>query len=120
MTTPIDWTKPVELMDGTPVRVLATDLPEPYPVLVFCQNDLEIGSVWRITPDGKSSREAIRAFIRNKPQTITREWWVNEWVGGLCFLHPTKEHADQATTGGKSLRIACHKITYTFTVGEGL
>ena len=92
----IDLTKPIELMDGTPVinpqDVIYTDI------------NGQIGGV---------------QVIRNcpEPKKVAIEYWLNVYSNGVVASHDTKEHADEYAVAD---RIACvHRHTIV-EVGFGL
>jgi hypothetical protein len=81
-TTPIDWTKPIETIDGYPARVISTDYRDGCLTLVVVQAELEkISMVMRFLKDGTKIYHGIG--IRNRK--TKREGWINifpdQWVG---------------------------------------
>lgn len=75
----IDWTKPVEVDDGRPVRVLATDLGGSHPVAVAILgnpntlvNYTECGQGWH-APIGAG---ALRPLRNVTPKPVKREGFV--------------------------------------------
>ena len=92
----IDWTKPVVfILDEKPVRVLCTDRPGKFPVVLLN----ECGVLFTATLFGCLSGEAKPSF-KNAPRKISQ--WYNRYlvVGKNSFLlvnedFPTKEAAAQ-------------------------
>jgi len=69
----IDWNKPVETIDGEPVRVLATDLEDDtYPIAVAYKNSHSEKVVRSVTHDGRILTGRPIKF-RNKKKRV----WIN-------------------------------------------
>jgi len=81
-TKPIDWTKPIETIDGYPARVISTDYRDGCLTLVVVQAELEkISMILRFLKDGTNMY--LGTGIRNRK--TKREGWINifpdQWVG---------------------------------------
>ena len=90
MTKPFDITKPVRFRNGDPVlRVLATDLPGDYPIVVANKE----GKVNTYTRDGKSIIDNIDDDddLVNIPEQ--RTVWVNFYDDGCCFAYGSVQEA---------------------------
>lgn len=107
---PIDFNKPLQVDDGIPVRLLASDLNGPFPVVVAIA-----------APDGDdytcrfdSNGVAVGGFrhLMNVPEKRTR--WLNIYENRCC-IHESREEADDRKAYD---RVACIQITYH--EGEGL
>ena len=100
----IDWTKPVETLDGEPVRVLATDRPHGlYPIVVMYDG----GTVDTLTQDGQDFDDGT-VIVRNAPER--RFGYLNVYTDRAGRVHLTRETADNNAGPG---RIACVRIEYT-------
>lgn len=78
----IDWTKPVEMEDGRPVRVLCTDGPGMWPIVVITDD----GDLTRVKADSPGFRNVI-------PKPVKRDGFVvvgkdragNDIAGAVVF-----------------------------------
>ena len=115
--TPIDWSRPIETVDGKPCRVVCTDYKAKNPVIVLAthapnfRGDTE--SAYDVTEDGFKSNG--QPFVRNVPEKFERTVWVNVHRDS-AYGYPSRISADGS---GTSLgRIACIKTTITGHVGQ--
>ncbi len=118
MTTPFDPTKPVQCRNGNPARIIFTDAAGKYPIIALvtypgCQE-----SPVSFTAAGQycGPRESPYDLI-NIVETRTLDRWVNIYPNDNLFGHVTPEEANRLAC---SDRVACIRITQTYTVGEGL
>lgn len=70
----LDFTKPLQLSDGTPLRLLCTDAAEPYPVV--CLSEKTKLFVF-FNSDGKRSPGSDFIYLMNVPEQVTVDVWVN-------------------------------------------
>jgi hypothetical protein len=92
--TPIDWTKPIETIDGYPARVISTDYRDGCLTLVVVQAELEkISIILRFLKDGTKMYHGTG--IRNR-KTKREEGWVvifpDRWAG---MIWRSKEEAQR-------------------------
>lgn len=115
----IDWTKPIETMDGRPARVLATDLKnDVYPVAVVVAYGENV-SVWMYTREGRlSTLQPSPSDLRNvQPQKFQHVRYVNvynDFLGHFCL---TRADADCAGQLGNP-RIACVRVVIEGEKGQ--
>jgi len=70
----VDWTKPIETIDGYPARVISTDYRDGCLTLVVVQAECGIGSaILRFLKDGTKMYHGTA--IRNRK--VKKEGWVN-------------------------------------------
>ena len=94
----IDFTKPLQLSDGTPLRLLCTDAAEPYPVV--CLNEKTKLFVL-FTSDGKRPPGSDFIYLMNIPEPVTVDVWVNIYKdeqGGIVVGIPRKTKEDSITS----------------------
>lgn len=70
----IDFTKPLQLSDGTPLRLICTDAAEPYPV-VCLHEDTKLFVLF--TSDGKRPPGSGSIYLMNVPEQVTVDMWIN-------------------------------------------
>ena len=112
---PIDWTKPVETVDGRKVRILCTDGPEEYPIVGIIEDEVQ---TW--TKEGEFHRYSYNSEwlnLRNVPEppkehTVTVELY-RHYGGTLAVMLTTECRLSDAFN-----LISRKKIT--FKEGEGL
>lgn len=114
----VDWTKPIQLRDGTPARLVGVLKNHRRPRVIACVRHDGVEVVHQVGEDGYCDYE--RASITNVP--VTRTVYLNFYDAGtdcvpICSVHDTKELAD-SVGGGCMVKVACVKVTYT--EGEGL
>ena len=104
---PIDWTKPVENLHGTPLRVLCTDRPH------------DCRPVVAMDPDGfVECFELDDTRVHNVRQKLTLTGWVNVYPSELSsILHDSQKDAQRAR--GKDC-LACVPVTVEYYEGQGL
>lgn len=107
----IDFTKPLQLSDGTPLRLLCTDALLPYPV-VCLREDTKLFVLF--TSDGKRPPGSGSIYLMNAPEQVTLDVWVNVYDNPSPG-HATKEDALQFA--GPSCRATLH-IKRTVPVGH--
>ena len=118
-STPIDFTKPVQTVDGCQVEILKTDFKGTwYPVITVVTAPNGVQRLRRYTCSGRLclNKEGPEDLI-NVPEEYTA--WVNVYedprVPGR--LYATRTEADWHA-GRSGIRIACIPVTYK--EGEGL
>lgn len=98
-TMPVDWTKPVQTKRGTKLRVLCTDAPGVYPVVVMA-------------PSGGINKYPLETTrIINVPEK--RTGYINIYDNPVPlgpYIHGDRQQADD---GAITKRIACIKVEYT-------
>jgi hypothetical protein len=113
----IDWTNPVQTVDGQKLRVLCTDRIEngKYPVVCLREPDW---FCYLYTLDGKPETGNPDKVAINMPDNRDLDGWLNVYPD-RCHprFHTSRESADANAFDN---RIACIKIKQTYTVGEGL
>lgn len=83
----IDFTKPLQLSDGTPLRLLCTDAPPPYPIVCLCE-DTKLFVLF--TSDGKRPPGSGSIYLMNVPEKmnvpeqVTVDVWVNVYDGYIA------------------------------------
>lgn len=107
----IDFTKPVQTKNGRKVRVFCTDRNDPYPVVVWFDDEKRTAFY---TSEGRSFIGAESPFdLMNVPEEVTVDTWLN-----FYDTHPgyrTKEEAVRAS--GRDRRATLH-IKRTVPVGH--
>lgn len=107
----LDFSKPLQTLDGQKVRIYAHDGCPSKP----------IHGAWQAC-DGNwvSSSYAPHQLRNTPPPKITKTGWVNIYKNGaISSIHNTKTIADLASREDDS-RVACVEVTFTYTEGEGL
>ena len=123
MNTTLDPTKPVQTRDGRHARIITTTADNGlYPVIALVQDlpNAPCESLQSFTSAGRFS--ALGGWtdkdLLNVPVKHTVEFWVNFYENpGKHALHESRDFADRCAGVG---RIACKKVTLTYTEGEGL
>ena len=90
----IDFTKPLQLSDGTPLRLLCTDALLPYPV-VCLREDTKLFVLF--TSDGKRPPGSGSIYLMNAPEQVTIDVWMNVYKdeqGGIVVGIPRKIKED--------------------------
>ena len=82
----IDFTKPLQLSDGTPLRLLCTDALPPYPV-VCLREDTKLFVLF--TSDGKRPPGSGSIYLMNVPEQVTVDRWMNVYPES-AFVYNTK------------------------------
>lgn len=96
----IDWTKPIETLEGYPARVISTDYRDGSTTLMVVQVDSENTSfILRFTKDGIRMYHSVN--IRNRK--TKREGWVNVYRSSrgevpVGAVYPTKGQAEENNT----------------------
>lgn len=102
----IDWTQPVETTEDPPrpVRVLATDAGEQYPIVALISREPIL-----FTKDGHEWPDGCGITLRNvpppKPEPVLHERWATVWGDG-AFYGPFKSRPVEELNGSKTIRIA--------------
>ena len=111
----IDFTKPLQLSDGTPLRLLCTDALAPYPV-VCLREDTKLFELF--TLDGKRPPGGS-IYLMNVPEQVTADVWVNVYIPKrFGFAYASKEEAiDAKQTNGNTKVVTLH-IKRTVPVGH--
>lgn len=82
-TTPIDWTKPIETIDGYPARLLSSDYRFEGETFMLVQIEHEHRSTTRVF--GKNGTAYLPSIGRIRNRKTKREGWINifpdQWVG---------------------------------------
>lgn len=103
----IDWTKPVVDADGRPVKVLCTDLPGRYPVLVELHD--KDGSYCDTVND-------TFGYANSPPEPITVYRYVNVYPNGPSSIdHESPGEADRCATWSRIARV---KVAITYREGQ--
>lgn len=123
MKKKFDPTKPVRTKAGEPARIIATDAKSERPIIALIDNGRREGP-WAFLPDGRSNEfEETSLDLENLPEKIRIEGWLNIYRNEeeRALARPTlwnkRSDADQNACRG---RIACIKVSYEITEGEGL
>lgn len=93
----VDWSKPVQHLDGTLLRVLCTDAPGVYPVVTLTQDG------------GVIKYPLVTNRASNVPDKRIR--YINIYNTGNGHL--TREDADASARYSHLERVACIKVEYT-------
>lgn len=106
----VDWTKPIETVDGHSARVLATDLDSSFPVAVAVRNggnDHE--TVLLLHSDGSYTKGKPPTIRNVPPDPIVR--YLNVYRDGSinCVGHKSRADADDYKGQG---RIACVRVEF--------
>jgi hypothetical protein len=126
-----DPTKPVQLRNGTPCRILATDLKGRWPLAIAYTKRPLLGGAdpseftAMRTAEGRVLSTPIAPDspydVVNVPQTFKHEVWINIYPVGrhntVGALYPSKESADRCASPD---RIACTKVIIEGVEGDGL
>ena len=82
-TTPIDWTKPIETIDGYPARLLSSDYRFEGETFMLVQIEHEHRSTTRVF--GKNGTAYLPSIGRIRNRKTKREGWVvifpDRWAG---------------------------------------
>ena len=118
-TKPFDPTKPVQLRDGTPARVICVDRRGQYPIVAVSGGDDRI-TTHRSGGEQSFGLMGPRDLINIPPATRKVEVWVN-WYnksGNPRGVYTIKNAADAAAAAWPC--IARKHFTLTLVEGEGL
>ena len=112
MEKKFDPTKPVQLRDGRPARVYATDAEGDYPIHGAYQGYDGTWIVGAWCTNGLCALEQImdrneRFDLVNVPEKIVQ--YLNVYPSNDGYAYPTREQADRAATKG---RIACPRVEF--------
>ncbi len=102
----IDWSKPIETVNGHPARMISTDYRLGSEILVTIQIEYNNGS--RTAHYHQNGKPAVGGpAIRNRK--VKREGWINIYPNNHTgiIIYPTEEDA-----GKSSLKIATVKIEW--------
>lgn len=89
----IDWTKPIETMEGKPARVLATDLKDRVHKVVVAIDNGDYEHVECLMPSGASNGNTFGdPIVRNKRVKV------RGYVGVRCETHVQFDNEPIATT----------------------
>lgn len=116
--TPIDWSKPIETVDGRKCLVLCTDARGSDPVWIRVESS--IGEHYFFTARLNGCRYGdAQPFFRNVPEKFERTVWVNVYANTTSGADSRRE-ADYACSSAlmDKHRIACIKTTITGHVGQ--
>lgn len=106
--------EPVQLVDGTPARVLAKDLKGPRSIVIAVPQSDGVEALSSRYVDGRLRLNADTDYdLINVP--VRKVWWVNVYEKNQHVFYHTREDADANHTED---RIACLRIEYT--KGDGL
>lgn len=122
MDMSIDFTKPLQLSDGTPLRLLCTDAASPYPVMCLREDNK---LVVLFSEDGKRS-DWGSSRLMNVPEEITLDVWVNVFqktdfptVGeNTLFLGKDNNTKEEAFLENPKYKVATLHIKRTVPVGH--
>lgn len=105
----IDWTKPIETVDGHSVRVLATDLDSSFPVAVAVRNGGDGRETVLLLHSDGSYAKGKPPIIRNVPPApIVRYFNVCE-NNYFSVGYNSRDEADEDAGSG---RIACVRVEF--------
>jgi len=105
----LDLTKPVQIKNGTPVKILCTDLTGDYPILGIIETEKEkTFMAW-----SKSGEFSIDAKCKYDLENISEYRWINYYANGKCYSHLSREEAELYDTDTKN-KLACIK----FKIGQ--
>jgi hypothetical protein len=108
MDKPLDLTKPVQMRNGTPVRILATDLDGLCPVVGAyrsARTGKEVATTW--TRDGRYLASQVgECFSDLVNVTTKRKLWLNVYSDDIA-AHDSRAEADRAAFGR---RLACVEV----------
>ncbi len=117
MTTPIDWTRPLQTRDGKPARFLGTR-KSTWGTHVVCIDAGESEEVWFANTNGDvphggscSPADIINVPAPKRSGTV----WVNVFEDGFAIGHTTRRAANMGT---QSNILACVEVPWT--EGQGL
>ncbi len=128
----LDLTKPLQLRDGRPCRLLASDLLGDYPIAVAIRFD-ECDAILRVDSNGsctsgvECSTDVIN--VHEAPKRFRREGFINVYISEpedgrwTSTYFSSREAADRVGTKYRTecdRRIACVKIIIEGVEGEGL
>ena len=103
----IDWTKPIETVDGQPARVLATDLAYHRPVVVaVAAKGADHEAVWLLTSEGSYDTDRPLMVRNVPPAPVVRYFNVYEH-DFVSAGHDSRAEADEGAGPG---RIACIRV----------
>lgn len=111
----IDWSKPIECVDGRKARVLCTDAKGDLPVKILVDNGAK-ENCFSLTLDGMHGEfcHPSKVFVRNVPEKFSREVWVNVYrncVFGFTSKYDAVSHAEKWL-------LACIRVPITGHVGQ--
>jgi hypothetical protein len=121
---PIDWSKPVQTRDGSPVRIFCIDAKTDYGSIIGLvhngASNSENACLWyangHLSKTGESRMDLIN--VPGHKKKIHREVWINlypEDAGDICHTN-----IGQATRQAADDRIACIKVVIDCEEGDGL
>lgn len=131
----IDWSRPFYFYyksDGKPADYDFNGHPRKrgYEVLTTTRNHpsgrcvvfiSSTGCIYTATMDGQEVRicdEHQCHPVKNIPETVEIDVWINVYEGGAFWVHRTRSSADAVNSAPQ--RIACINVKRTVEVGEGL
>lgn len=122
---PIDWTKPVETVEGIPVKIDRIVIGDQYPVKgTFCGTKMPWAIDGRYSLNGTLSSYNLRNVKEeeeNMDNVVFEKRWVNLLSEGIDTMYKTKEEADAFAIPNpfsKLTRIACVEIDWPVVVKE--
>lgn len=105
----IDWTKPIETADGSPARVLATDLACTRPVVVaVATKGLDYETVLLLNSEG-SYDKGKPPIVRNVPPAPMGRYFNVYRDGSISAGHENRADADDYQGPD---RIACVRVEF--------
>jgi len=103
----LDLTKPVQIKNGTPVKILYTDLTGDYPILGIIETEKEkTFMTW-----SKNGEFGIGTKYKYDLENVPEYKWLNYYTARKCFGHPSREDAELHSAPE---RLACVK----FKIGQ--
>lgn len=122
---PLDFSKPVQLREGLPVRIYCTDAKGSRPIHGSYRSPSGIDYMLSWYADGKYSEYEgpSELDLVQLPVRLKGEFWVNLYrrSDGNVYtgsVHAFKKYAD--TPHVCAGRLACIKVSYDVAEGEGL
>lgn len=112
MTQPLDLSRPLQLSDGRPARLLCSDAKGEYPIVVLVSEPGGVDSLFR------SSIAGVLKYIENVSlinALVEHEYWRyfnvydNGRISGVPYM--TRVDADiDAPFNGTAIRVACVRV----------
>ncbi len=121
----LDLSKPLQLRDGTPCRLICSDLKGDRPLLAsyIDPSDGEECTIRRpATGQWLTDEESCQDLINvpEAPKRFRREHWVNVWENFEPCFYATEAAAQADVSRIVPRPIACIRVTIEGEYGEGL
>lgn len=105
----IDWTKPIETLDGHPARVLATDLESPRPVVVAVTTEGRVRETVLLLDSDGSYDPGKPPMVRNVPPASVVRYFNVYRDNMVSQEHDSRKQADHSAGPD---RIACVRVEF--------